>query len=495
MELKIRNLSISSGGPLVAILNEEDSVKLDLKALDRVKLKKGSKEAVVIIDIAKRSIKKGTISLFDEVINELQAKNNEKVCVSQEPLPQSLQYIKKKLDGGDLSKMEINEIVKDIVLKKLSEVEITYFVVACYINGLTLYESAYLTEAIVENGKKLSLKKYPILDKHSLGGIPGNRTTPIVVSIVAANGFIIPKTSTRSITSVSGTADTVEVFAPVSHPIEKIEEIVKKTNGCMVWGGALELASADDKLIKIEKALSIDPRGIMLASILAKKAAVGATHVVIDMPIGKGSKVVSKKEANILKRKFLQLGKLLGMELKIVMTDGTEPIGNGLGPALEARDILLTLQNKGPEPLKKKALILTSTLLGMVGVKNPYKKALETLESGAAYTKFKDIIKAQGGNPNVRVSDIKIGKFKSDVKAKENCIIKELDNKLLTSIAKSAGAPFDKGAGIYLNVHVKDKVKKGGILYTIYAERKQKLDYTLKLFKKIPIICEPIKNQ
>ncbi|MEW6063411.1 MAG: AMP phosphorylase [Nanoarchaeota archaeon] len=489
MQLKVRYIGMFSGGPLIAIINKEDARKLDVHALDRIKLKKNNKEIIVAVDIAKtRTIKPGYISLFDEVLQVFSAKKNELVQVIVEQKPLSLYYIKKKLDGETLDKHEIDEIIKDIVNNKLTEIEITSFVSACYINGLTLYESAYLTEAIVANGKQLDLDAYPVVDKHSVGGIAGNRTTPLIVSIVAAAGFTIPKTSTRSITSVSGTADTVEVFAPVTHTKKEIEQIVKKTNACMVWGGALELASADDKLIKVERPLNLDPEGIMLASILAKKAAVKATHVLIDIPIGKGSKFRDIKKAKRVERKFKQLGKLLGMNIKVILTNGFQPIGNGIGPALEARDVLTLLQSKGkqgPQDLKKKALMMSGILLQMVGVKNSYKKAVEILESGAAYKKFKEIVKAQGGNPNISASKIKAGKFKHEVSSKSSGIVKYIDNNSITKIAKMAGAPENKGSGIYLNVHLKDKVKKNDVLFTIYSENKKKLEYAVSLLKNI----------
>lgn len=288
----------------------------------------------------------------------------------------------------------------------------------------------------------------------------------------------------------SGTADTMEVLAPVSHSIEKIKEIVKKTNACMVWGGALELATADDKLIKLERPLSLDPEGVLLASILAKKLAVGATHVLIDIPLGKHAKIHDAKQAKRLKRNFNHLGKLLGMETKVIITDGSQPIGNGIGPALEARDVLSILLNKGPEDLKAKALLMSGILLKMVGVRNSYQVAKEILESGKAYKKMQEIIKAQGGNPNIKPENIKLGKYNYNYRAKSNGYVSEIKNKLLTKIAKIAGAPKSKGSGIYIYVKLKDKIKNGQILFTIYAENKKDLDYTMDIYKLEPIIIK-----
>src|SRR3989344_2613822 len=256
MKLRVKDVNISSGGPLIAILNVQDANRLDLKALDRIKIKKDRKEVIVAVDISKnKRVAHGQIGLFEEVINLLKIKDKSVVDISVEQKPISLDYIKKKLDGSRLNKTEVNEIVRDIVENKLTEVEITYFISGCYVHGMSLYESAYLTEAIVDNGKKLNLNKYPILDKHSISGVPGNRTTMIIIPIITAMGYIMPKTSTRSITSASGTSDTFEVLAPVEHSAESIRRIIRKAGGCMVLGGALELASADDKLIKVEKTI------------------------------------------------------------------------------------------------------------------------------------------------------------------------------------------------------------------------------------------------
>ena len=256
----------------------------------------------------------------------------------------------------------------------------------------------------------------------------------------------------------------------------------------MVLGGALELASADDKLIKVEKTISLDPEGIMLASILAKKSSVGATHVILDIPWGHGSKVETLKTAKRLRNKFEVLGKLLGMEIKTIFSDGRQPIGNGIGPALEARDVLLVLQNKGPLDLKEKALKMSAILLSMVGVKNSYKKALHILESGQALKKMKEIIKAQGGNPNISAEKIKIGKFKCEIKSKNSGAVKIISNKNLVKIAKAAGAPEDKGAGIYLNVKLNDKIKKNQILLSIFADNKKRLQYAKQIYNNSKVI-------
>lgn len=489
MRLKSRITGLSAGGPLIAVLNHKDAIALGVTAKSRVNLKSKNCETTAIADISYGStIKQGEVWLFEELAKELKVKGREMLKATAPKTPDSIALIKKKMDNCRLTKSEMNEIIKDLVKNRLTEIEATAFVSACYINKMTLSESAYLAEAIVNNSGKLKFKRHPIVDKHCIGGIPGNRTTMIVVPILAAAGLTIPKTSTRSITSPSGTADTMEVLAPVSHSKKKIMEIVNKTNGCMVWGGALELASADDKLIKIEKPLNLDPEGILLASILSKKSAADASHVLIDIPVGPEAKIKTIKDAKHLKSLFIKLGKRLGLHIDCIITNGTQPIGNGIGPALEARDVLEVLQGNGPKDLRRKSLILAAKILRMVKVKRPLRVAVRILDFKLAEAKMREIIKEQGGNPNIKPKEIAIGLYEFTKKSASPGIVTGISNKAVSAIAKMAGAPTDKGAGIYLHKKLRDHVSKGEKLYTLYAETKIKLEYAKEISRERKIM-------
>ena len=308
------------------------------------------------------------------------------------------------------TKEQINEIIKDINENNLTEAEIAYFVSGCYEHELDSNEIVYFTEAIIKDLERLDLREKTIADKHCIGGLAGNRTTPIVVPIIAASGITIPNTSTRSITSAAGTTDVLEMLLPISHSKKEIKDILKITKACLVWDGNLNLHSAENKIIKIEKPVSLDCEGIMIASILAKKAALNATHILIDIPIGEETKMSSIKKSKHLKKKFIKLGKKLHMKVKVIITNGSQPIGNGIGPGLEARDVLLVLQNKGPKDLKEKSIKLAESLLKLCN--KPKRLARQILESGEAYKKMQEIIKAQGGNPNIQPENIKLSKYK-----------------------------------------------------------------------------------
>ncbi len=490
-KLKIKDMDISTGGILIAILNETDASKFDLHPLDRIKLKKGHKEETVILDIAESSkaVKPGTIGLFEEVLDSLNAKDNDVITIMPAGKPKSLEFIKRKLDGLKLTKKEIEQIVWDIVHNKLQDSELTYFVAACYFNKLDIEETVWLTKSIVEGGDILKINKYPIMDKHCVGGVAGNRTTMLIVPIVAAAGLAIPKTSSRSITSPAGTADTAEVLTNVCVGLKKMKKIVEKTNGCLVWGGSLNLAPADDKIICVERPLSIDARSQLLASVMSKKASVSATHLLIDIPVGEGSKITHKERALSLKKDFESISAKLGIKTKVIITDGQQPIGNGIGPVLEARDVLRVLrrENERPLDLEKKSLMMAGILLEMGGKAKKgqgLKKAKEILESGKAYEKLIEIIKAQGGQDISSVS-LNPGICKFDLIAHKNGKIHNIDNMAISKIARVAGAPNDKGAGIYLYKHIGDSVKKGEKIFTIYTHNKIKLGFAKKTLEKL----------
>ena len=350
-------------------------------------------------------------------------------------------------------------------------------------------ETVALTKAMINTGDVLKLKQRNVVDKHCIGGVVGNRTTMIVVPIVAAVGITIPKTSSRSITSPAGTADTMEVLTNVSHSLKDIKKIIKKTNGCLVWGGALNLAPADDTIIRVEHPLNLDARSQLLASILAKKASVSAKHVLVDIPVGKGAKIHSKNRALTLIKQFESIGKNLGMHIHVILTDGSEPVGNGLGPVLEARDVLYVLKGdkRMPLDLKKKSIKLAGLMLEM-GKKakkgEGEKLAKEILESGKAYSKFIGIIKAQGGK-EISPDKLKLAKYKRNIKAEKRGKIMHIDNSAIAKVARIAGAPVDKEAGIYLHVRKNMKVKKGELLFTIYSNSKAKLRFAVNTFKEI----------
>jgi len=486
MRLKIKSLKFAAGRP-VAILNNETAKQLNVHVDDRILVKKGKGSVVAVIDIAKGLIKKEEIAVSQEILKDLKAKSGERVSVELTFHPESVNLIHKKLNCIPLNEKELTKIIKDIVENALTEAEIAYFVSSIYKCGMSIKEIEYLIKAIVKTGKRLRLRG-KVADKHSIGGVAGNRTTPIVVSICSSAGLVIPKTSSRAITSAAGTADVIESIAKVEFSVPQLYKIIKKTKACLVWGGSLGLAPADDKIIQIERLLNLDPEPQLLASILAKKIAVDSKYVLIDIPYGKSAKV-SKPGALRLKRKFEKIAKDFKIKLKCILTDGSHPIGKGIGPVLEIKDILSILKQTPERPLdlEKKSLMLSGIILEMTGkVKKGHGEeiAKKILTSGKAFKKFQEIIKAQGGHLN----SLRLGKFSKEILSPRNGKILEIDNKKINFLARVLGCPADKGAGIYLHKNKNDKIKKQEKIMTFYAESEDKLKQAIKFYKKIEMI-------
>ncbi|MBI2668976.1 AMP phosphorylase [Candidatus Woesearchaeota archaeon] len=475
MKFRVKDMDIATGGILVAILNKKDAKQLDLHSGDRILIKDGHTELTCILDISEseRAVPEGKVGLFEEVLQRLHVRNGNLVEINFTGKPESVNHIREKMFGKRLSYQELYHIANDITNDRLTDIEKTYFVAASFLRGMNTEEIVDLTRAMVQTGKKLKFRGI-VLDKHSIGGVPGNRTTMIIIPIIAAAGFTIPKTSSRAITSPAGTADTMECLANVELTETQIKAVVKKTGACMVHGGAMSLAPADDKIIEVEHPLSIDAEGQLLASVMAKKHSVGAKHVLIDIPMGKSVKVNTYAKAKHLARMFEFIGKKLGMNIKVIITDGSQPIGYGVGPLLEVEDVMAILRNDphAPQDLRKKALMMAGLLLEMTGkYKNGLEKARETLESGKALQKMHQIMNAQGKRKKP-----KLGEFRYPVRAGKIGRVKEIDNEAIAKIARLAGAPDDKGAGLFISKKVHDAVRRGELLYTVYAENKFKLD-------------------
>jgi putative thymidine phosphorylase len=487
MKFIVKDMDIATGGALVVTMNEKDAALLDLHHMDRVLVKKGRKKAVAIIDIAEsaKAVPAGMLGLFEEVLDALEAVDKDEIEISIEKKPESVSLIRKKMDGKTLTAEEILEITKDIVANNLTDVELASYIAANYIRGMSTSEIGSLTKAMMQTGSVLKLDQKQVVDLHCIGGVPGNRTTMIVVPILAAAGLTVPKTASRAITSPAGTADTMESLCSVSLPLSKLKEILNKVGAFIIWGGAVNLAPADDRIIKVEYSLAIDAEGEMLASIMAKKLSVSATHLLIDIPIGKGAKVQGLERALHLKHHFESLSKELGIAIQVTMTDGTQPIGNGIGPNLEAKDCLWLLKNdpRGPRDLREKSLQMAAEIFEFVGKTRRGEGlalATEILDSGKAYKKMIEIIKAQGGK-EIMPDTLAVGKYSHVVRAESRGKISHIDNIAIARIARMAGTPADKPAGILLHKHAGDVVAKGEQLYTLYSESEEKLKYAIEL--------------
>lgn len=423
-------------------------------------------------------------SLSEYAWQLLSAKEGDSITIAHPKPLDSLSYIRSKIYGHELKAEEIQQIVDDIVSGRLSDVNIAMYVAASVGNKISRKEVLDLTKAMVDSGQRLMWSAPIVVDKHCVGGLPGNRTTPIVVSIVAAFGLTIPKTSSRAITSPAGTADTMEVFTSVDLDIPAMRKVVEQENGCIVWGGSMALSPADDLLIRIERTANIDSEEQMVASILSKKIAAGSTHLLIDMPIGTTAKIRSIPRAEYLKKFLKSIAKEFGIETKVLFTDGSQPIGRGIGPALEARDILAVLNrdSNAPQDLRQHALMLAAQIIEFspdIHKGNGLKIATDILDSGKALAKFQAICVAQGG-----LRDLPKAAYTHTIESKCSGTIVNIDNREIARVAKLAGAPKSKSAGVDLLVPLHSVVSKSQPLFTLHAETQGELNYARNFLKQ-----------
>ncbi|RLA21943.1 MAG: thymidine phosphorylase [Gammaproteobacteria bacterium] len=420
----------------------------------------------------------GQLGLSEQAFSQLGAAEGEEVRVAQAEPPSSMDAVRRKIEGERLELSDYREITQDIVSSRYSKMEMAAFLVATGQNGLDRDEVLSLTIAMLESGERINWNEPLVSDKHCIGGIPGNRTSMLLVPIVAAHGMLIPKTSSRAITSPAGTADTMEVLANIELEPERMEKLVRTERGCLAWGGTTRLAPVDDMLISVERPLGIDSQGQMVASILSKKLAAGATHLLLDIPVGATAKVRHMRDAMRLRKLFEYVGDRLNLHLEAVITDGRQPIGNGVGPVLETRDVMQILQNSpnAPVDLREKSLRLAGRVLEFdpdVRGGQGYAIAREILDSGRALAKMNRIIEEQGR----QLEEYEPGKLSFEVRAKEKGVVVNIDNYFLAQVARLAGAPIFKGAGVDLYRKLGESVLKGEPLYRVYAEHQSNYDF------------------
>lgn len=421
--------------------------------------------------------------LSDSAWHLLGAKEGDMATFKHALPVESMSYVRGKLYGKTFGLEAARAIIGDIHDARYSDIQLAAYVTACAGNNLNLEETIAITKAMVECGEHFEWGEgVQVLDKHCVGGLPGNRTTPIVVAIVAANGLMMPKTSSRAITSPAGTADTMETLTEVALSFEKMRSVVKEQGACLAWGGSVSLSPTDDIIIRVERALDLDSEGQLVASVISKKLAAGSTHVLIDIPVGPTAKVRSNELAQMLAQLLIDTGTALGMKVQTLITDGSQPVGQGIGPALEARDVLAVLQRLtgAPEDLRQRALTLAAALLEM-GNACPagggLALATQTLDSGGAWTKFLGICEAQGGLKTPPVAS-----FQHPITAPKAGIVVLFNNRVISRLASLAGAPNAASAGIDLHVRLGDRVEKGQLLMTLHAEAKGEMEYALDYY-------------
>lgn len=485
--LRLRRLDIDTHQQAIAFMRRDSPVcrSEGFNSLSRIELTLGERRAIATLDVVGGDwLPVDTVGLSEAAWHLLDAHDGDSAVVKHPPPLESLALVRAKIYGHGLDRGAMRAIMHDIARGRYSEVQLSAFVTACAGDHLTLDEIGWLTEAMVAVGDRIDWGRTPVLDKHCVGGLPGNRTTPLVVAIVAANGLCIPKTSSRAITSPAGTADAMETLAPVALTLPQIRRVVEQEGGCVAWGGSVNLSPVDDMLIRVERTLDIDCEGQLVASVLSKKLAAGATHVLVDIPVGPSAKIRNRAAAEQLGATLVAIGARLGLVVVPHLSDGSQPVGRGVGPALEAADVLAVLQNRSTAPadLRERGLELAGKLLELGAVARPGRGralAAETLASGAAWSKFEAICNAQGG-----LRELPVAPCQRPVTAARGGIIRAIDNRVLSRLAKLAGAPAAPAAGLRLAVEVGDIVARGDELFTLHAQTPGELAYALEYYRR-----------
>ncbi|MEN8259007.1 MAG: thymidine phosphorylase family protein [Pseudomonadota bacterium] len=480
--LTLRRIAIDTYRENVAYMHRECSVYRaeGFQALAKIEINCNGMRVQAVLNVVddQSIVTPGQLGLSEEAFHRFNVAEGGDVRVAQAEPPASMDAVRRKIGGERLSFDDYRAITRDIAASRYSKMEMAAFLVATGQNGLDRDEVLFLTKAMLETGERLQWNEPVVADKHCIGGIPGNRTSMLLVPIVAAHGTLIPKTSSRAITSPAGTADTMEVLARIELPPDMLDKLVRNERGCLAWGGTTRLAPVDDMLISVERPLGIDSQGQMVASILSKKLAAGATHLLLDIPVGPTAKVRTMRDAMRLRKLFEYVGDQLNLHLEAVITDGRQPIGNGIGPVLEARDVMKILNNEPDAPieLREKALRLAGRIIefdpdvrGGFG----YTIAREILESGRALAKMKRIVKAQGEHEDIPEP----GNLTFEVRANRSGLVCAIDNYFLARVARLAGAPISPGAGVDLFKKLGDRSKKGEILYRVHAEYQSNFDF------------------
>ncbi|MHA1991973.1 MAG: thymidine phosphorylase [Candidatus Hodarchaeales archaeon] len=490
MRLKVKYVDIDLD---VFIINTDDAKKLELIPSSIIRLSMGEQNITGRVINTAQVVSTGTIGIPSNL--PILFKAEDLVDVTAIHSPENKRIIDKFLKTDmALSEEEIKSLVTGISNDSLSPIQTTAFMLYHHFKEVDLKEVQMLAKAFAETGNKISWKS-PAYDKHSIGGVPGNKVSLLIVPILAAAGLLTPKTSTKAITSASGTVDTMGVLAEVDFTPEEVVEIGNKTKGTIISGEKLGIAPTIDKVItNAGYPLGLDPPSLILAGVLSKKIAMGIDFMVLDIPVGKGTKF-DESDGRAFGRTFVDLADAVGISAKCGITYGNVPVGHTIGPALEAREGLSALidPSQGPNSLIEKSTALAGLIIELSGMAvrgQGQQVADDILRSGKAYKKMKEIIEAQGGDPNIKPDEIELGNYSMDIVAPGNGWPVEIRNRALTQIARAAGAPEHPGSGIDIQIK-KESVKKGAQIAKIYAHSEHALDEVRALVAKLqPIVIE-----
>ena len=470
--LSLKHIAVNSFNENIVYLHKDcNAYKLDdIKNLTKVEVHGGSAPLFAFLEIVNDPdfVSPDELGLNTEAFTALNLPEGANVNISLAGFPPSLSSVQRKVAGNILSSSEYSSIIRDITDKRYSNMDISSFLVASG-SFMTASEVLSLTEALVGDDVIRWDDENIVVDHHCLGGVPGNKTDIIITAIVAAYGLPIPKTASRSLTSCAGVADTFSVLTNVDISEDKLHQLIKEHRGAIADYNTLPIAPASKIIASVERAIGITQQQHIVAEILAIKLATGITHLVLDIPVGSTSRIKSTNEAMRIRKLVEYIGDMLSIEIDAVITDGSEPIGNGIGAVLEARDVMKILRNKedAPQDLLEKSLFLAGRILEFdpkLRGGQGYHVAKEILTSGRALETLSRIIYAQGKAPQAQ-----LGHLTRDIISAKSGVVESIDNKRINKIGILAGASQYPGAGLDLLKKVGDVVESGEPLYRIHS--------------------------
>lgn len=470
--LNLKHIAVASFNENIAYIHRDcTAYKVDdIQTLTKVEIHGGMKPVYAFLQVTDdpKLVKPTELGLNTEAFEMINLPEGANISLTLAPTAPSLVSIKRKVAGNILSAGEYAAIVNDIVSHRYSNMDIASFLVASG-SFMTAPEVLALTESLIGDDAMRWDDENIVVDFHCFGGVPGNKTDIIIAAIVAAYGLPMPKTASRSLTSCAGVADTFAVLANVDIDETKFKSLVRENRAAIANYNTLPIAEASKIVSAVERHLGLLQLQHLAASILAIKLAAGVTHLVLDIPVGPNSRIKSTNEAMRLRKLVEYVGDMLSLEIDAVITDGSEPIGNGIGAVLEARDVMKVLRNKpdAPQDLLEKSLFLAGRILEFdpkLRGGQGYAVAKEILTSGRALEAINKMIYSQGKAPQPQ-----LGHLTRDIVATQNGVVESIDNQRISRIGVLAGASQYPGAGLDLLKKVGDPVEQGETLYRIHS--------------------------
>ncbi|WP_114746249.1 pyrimidine-nucleoside phosphorylase [Falsibacillus pallidus] len=416
--------------------------------------------------------------------------------------------IEKKRDGKELSKEEIQFIIKGYTDGSIPDYQMSAWTMAVYFQGMTESERAELTMAMVHSGDTIDLSAINgvKVDKHSTGGV-GDTTTLVLGPLVAAVGVPVAKMSGRGLGHTGGTIDKLEAVEGFHVEIEN-EEFIRlvNENKIAVIGQSGNLTPADKKLYSLrDVTATVNSIPLIASSIMSKKIAAGADAIVLDVKTGAGAFMKTLDDSRDLAQAMVNIGNNVGRKTMAIISDMSQPLGFAIGNALEVKEAIDTLKGEGPEDLTELCLALGSNMVLLAGKASSAEEArkmlIEVMENGKALESFKTFLSAQGGDASVIDQPEKLpqAKYTFELEAKEDGYVSEIVADEIGTAAMLLGAgratkesEIDLAVGLMLRKKIGDEVKKGESLVTIYANSNDVEDVKDKLYSNIKVSKEKV---